>query len=589
METKKKNLQYSSVCGLNWSYKKPENRHLDFVKNKLKVCKPIAEIITNRYHTKEDLNNLINSSLIESISDPYILKDLRKSIDLVYAFFIEKKKIGILGDYDVDGCSSAALIHNYFMAVGIATKVYIPDRIKDGYGLSENAIDYFHYNKIELLITLDCGTNDYEIINIANQKNIKTIVIDHHEVKKKAKPYSIINPKQCDKPSQFDNLSTVGLSFIFVFSLHQRLIETNYLKNKKKPDLRYFLDLVALGTVCDLVPLNGLNRVLVKKGLAVINKKSSVGLATLVEKLKINYKISEDDIGFFLGPCINAAGRIGNSYLGFKLLSKEKNNNINEIADKLLKYNLERKTLEQVAFSNALDDIERNNILSKNENLFILIENKYWHPGIVGIIANRLLEKYQVPCFIISSYENKSRGSVRTPHFVDTSHILENLLSKQIISSGGGHKMAGGFVVNQKNIEELRKALLVELRNIKFQKDNILLIDAVTDISKINSKLLKDLSLISPFGIQNKEPIFVIKNVRPLFNRIIGNKKNHISCVIEDIYGLKLKAVAFNAFENKIGESLLKKNNMHVAGKIKHNKWNDKVEVQFIISDIILI
>tara|TARA_E500000178_G_scaffold249771_1_gene246374 strand:- start:150 stop:1919 length:1770 start_codon:yes stop_codon:yes gene_type:complete len=578
-----------SVSGMNWIYTESEKDDLVLVKKKLNISNSIANIILNRYPRMQDLDDLLNTSLKDNIPNPKSLKDLELAVDLVYKSLSTKAKIGILGDYDVDGCTSAALIHDYFFKIGINTTVYIPDRIKDGYGVSKRSLDYFCDKKIELLITLDCGSNDYETISYARNKGIKVIVIDHHEIKKKAKAYSIINPKQDDDKSNLNHLSTVGLCFIFVLGLQDKLLRSNYFKIGTMPDLRYFLDIVALGTVCDLVPIKGLNRIFVKKGLDIINKKIRHGLSILVEKLDLSNKITESDLAYYLGPCINAAGRIGNSYNAFQFLSNNTNTDTDHITDELIRNNKERRTLEAIAINQAEEIIRKKNILSSNENMFILIENSSWHPGITGIIASRLLEKFKIPCFVISSYKSKSRGSVRTPYSIDASKILKRLLDLKVIVSGGGHKMAGGFVLNKGQTSLLREALLTELKKIKFSKIEALKIDSVTDISKINEKLIKDLDLIRPFGVENKEPTFVIKNVKPIYYNVIGKEKNHISCVLEDIYGLRLNAIAFDVLDNNIGETILKKNSVHIAGKIKINEWKKKKTIQFLIEDIIIL
>lgn len=437
---------------------------------------------------------------------------------------------------------------------------------------------------------MDCGTNDYEAIEYAKKKGIETIVIDHHEVKKKANACYIINPKQNEDKSNLKHLSTVGLCFIFILGLHKKLADEKYFQKNKIPDLRYLLDMVALGTVCDLVPIKGLNRIFVKKGLSVINKKyNNNGLSLLAKKLNLNNNITENELGYYLGPCINAAGRIGNAYLGFELLSNNKKISAIKIVDELIRNNKERRTIEEIAFRQAIEIINKEKILSINENLFILLESKNWHPGIIGIIASKLLEKYNLPCFIVSSYGNKSRGSVRTPSYLDTSKLLKKMLDMKIILSGGGHKMAGGFVIEKKNLDKLRDNLILELKKYKIEKNECLFIDAITDISSINEKFFEDLGILGPFGVENREPTFVIKNLKPLFYNLIGKKKKHVSCILEDIYGLKINAVAFNAFENKIGHTIMKMNNMHVAGKLKINQWKMKKSIQLVISDILTI
>ena len=410
-----------SIKGKYWNYKIPLKSKVDFLKGKYNIPTILANILANKVND-EDLDSYLRPSFKHNLPDPNKLRNMDKTIDIIIDSILKKKKIGLLGDYDVDGATSSAIIFHYFKEIGIETKVYIPDRAKDGYGISINSIDYFSKKKINLLIALDCGSNDINSIEYAKNNNIEIIVIDHHEIKTPGNPLSIINPKQKKDSSGLDIMCTAGLSFLFIIALNRKLRSKKFFKESSEPDLKKFLDIVAIGTICDVVPLKNINRLLVKKGLEVININPNNGINILRTKLSLSSKITASDLAYYLGPCINAAGRIGNSKLGFNLLTHDNKELLEKIAEKLIFNNKERKTLESMAYEEAKTLTDK-----KKKNNFILLGSKKWHQGIVGIIASKLVENYNKPAFVISINNDIATGSVRSLKNIDISKILEKL------------------------------------------------------------------------------------------------------------------------------------------------------------------
>jgi single-stranded-DNA-specific exonuclease len=572
-----------SIKGKYWSYKKPLKSEVDFFKNKYNIPIILANILVNKMQ-KEDVASYLRPSFKKNLPDPNILRNMDKTINIIIDNMSKKKKIGLLGDYDVDGATSSAIIFQYFKEINIETDVYIPDRAKDGYGISCNSVDYFIKKKIDLLIALDCGSNDVKSIDYAKDNNIEIIVIDHHEIKTPGDPLSIINPKHKKDNSGLDILCTAGLSFLFIIALNRKLRNNNFFKEVIEPDLKKLLDIVAIGTICDVVPLKKINRLLVKKGLEVININPNNGIDVLRKKLNLNTKITASDLAYYLGPCINAAGRIGNSKLGFNLLTKDNKELLEGIADKLIFNNKERKTLENMMYEQA-KKLTKKNI----KNNFIFLASKNWHPGIIGIIASKLVEKFNKPAFVISINNNIATGSVRSLKNIDISKILEKIYEEGYIETGGGHAMAGGFKIKNNMIDKLEDYFKNNNKMFSFKEDNQTLVDAVTAIDEINISLVEKIEKLEPFGIGNREPRFALKNIQAIYSRVIGRDNNHISCTLEDIYGNKIKAVAFNSTENNISKALLEKKKIHVLGKIKVNEWLEKKVLQFLIEDLIIL
>ncbi|MAI02714.1 MAG: single-stranded-DNA-specific exonuclease RecJ, partial [Rickettsiales bacterium] len=439
-----------SAKGYYWNYNEAPRYRIEKLKTKYNLPEIVAKILANRETNDSYIDEFLRPSLKDNLPDPNIIINMEESIKIIIKKIRSNKSIGLLGDYDVDGASSSAVLYKYFNDIGIYPEVYIPNRLNDGYGISKNSIDFFFKKKIKFLIALDCGTNDLINIEYAKKKGIDILVIDHHEVKSLGKPISIINPKLVNDESGLDILCTAGLAFLFVIGLNRELRKKGFFNNRNEPNLKNLLDFVAIGTVCDLVPLKKINRLLVKKGLDILSLKSNKGLKILKEKLKIERKLKASDLSFYLGPCINAAGRIGDSKLGFNLLTNNDEKALDDIANKLIVNNQERKTLENLAY------IEAKKLIKEEEpNDFIFLYSKKWHPGIVGIIASKLVEEYNKPAFVISIQGIRATGSVRSVKHINISNIIDLLKTNKLIDAGGGHSMAGGLSIQVNKIKQI--------------------------------------------------------------------------------------------------------------------------------------
>ena len=572
-----------SIKGNYWAYQKPSINFVEKIKLSFNLSNIIASIVANRNIDDKNLDYFLNPTLKNNLPDPSTLKNMDSSIKILLEKIFRDNTIGILGDYDVDGATSTAILFKYFEFIGVNAEIYIPDRIKDGYGISKNSIDHFFRKKVNLLVSLDCGTNDAEFIAYAREKGIEIIVIDHHEVKSLGSPLSIINPKLKGDTSNLNNLCTAGLVFLFVIGLNRELRNKNFFKNKEEINLKELLDIVAVGTICDLVPLHNENRLLVKKGLEKINLKPNIGLSVLKSKLELENKIKSTDIAYYIGPCINAAGRIGDPFLGFNLLVKNKKKDLEVIAEKLINSNNERKTLENISYNQA-------KMLLKNlTNMkFIFLYSKTWHPGIIGIIASRLVQEYKVPAFVMNIDENKVTGSVRSIKNIDISKILAKLVDEGFLESGGGHAMAGGFKLKEEKLSSLQN-YLKENSHVFFKSENSTInIDLEAKISDLNLEMINSMEQLEPFGMGYPEPKILIKKVSSVYSKIIGKNKTHLSCTLEDIYGYRINAMIFN-FENSILRVIEEKREFDVIGKVSLNVWENKKIPQFFIEDLRII
>ena len=572
-----------SIKGNYWAYQKPSINFVEKIKSSFNLSNIIASIVANRNIDDKNLDYFLNPTLKNNLPDPSTLKNMDSSIKILLEKIFRNNTLGILGDYDVDGATSTAILFKYFEFIGVNAEIYIPDRIKDGYGISKNSIDHFFRKKVNLLVSLDCGTNDAEFIAYAREKGIEIIVIDHHEVKNLGSPLSIINPKLKGDTSNLNNLCTAGLVFLFVIGLNRELRKKNFFKNKEEINLKELLDIVAVGTICDLVPLHNENRLLVKKGLEKINLKPNRGLSVLKSKLELENKIKSTDIAYYIGPCINAAGRIGDPFLGFNLLVKNNKKDLEVIAEKLINSNNERKTLENISYNQA-------KMLLKNlTNMkFIFLYSKTWHPGIIGIIASRLVQEYKVPAFVMNIDENKVTGSVRSIKNIDISKILAKLVDEGFLESGGGHEMAGGFKLKEEKLSSLQN-YLKENSYVFFKSENSTInIDLEAKISDLNLEMINSMEQLEPFGMGYPEPKILIKKVSSVYSKIIGKNKTHLSCTLEDIYGYRINAMIFN-FENSILRVIEEKREFDVIGKVSLNVWENKKIPQFFIEDLRII
>ena len=575
-----------SVSGKNWILKKYSEEKSKFLKDNFSLDEITAKLLSIRKINNNEVSSFLNPSIKNFLPNPNILIDMDKSTQRTVNAINVKEKLGIFGDYDVDGATSTALLGNYFSALNLEYETYIPDRKKEGYGPTIKSFKELIDKKVKVIFTVDCGTLSFDPINYAKENKVDVIVLDHHQSEiKLPNAFSIINPNRLDDKSNMHYLCAAGVTFMFLVSLNRELRNKNWFNenNISEPNLIEFLDLVSLGTVCDVVPLVGLNRAIVNQGLKVFKSKKNLGLKTLLDICKIDTNPSIYHLGYMLGPRINAGGRVGKCSHGANLLSNKDPKASFKLASELDQYNKERQLLEKDLLKKILDQIK--NFL--NDPVLIL-SGKNWHEGVIGIVAARIKDKFNKPVILISLNEGIGKASARSIVGFDIGSVIIAATQEKILLKGGGHKMAGGFSIKYENINMFKDFVFKKFRGINedLKSEKPLLLDSIIAPSAVNLEFYNKVALLSPFGSGNPEPKFVIEDVKTINGKIVGEK--HIKSVLIGEDGSTIKSIAFNATENDLGGYLLKKNNksFNIAGKLSLNEWRGQSNVEFIIDDI---
>ena len=578
-----------SVSGKNWISKKIDSNDVDFFKTNFFLDEIVAKLLSIRNIKKEEVKFFLEPSIKGILPNPFILKDMDKAVDRTIKAITSSEKIGIFGDYDVDGATSTAILGKYFRNLNIDFEIYIPDRKKEGFGPNEKAFSEFINKGVNLIFTVDCGTLSFIPINYAKNKNVDVIVLDHHQSELKLpSAHSIVNPNRYDDQSELNYLCAAGVCFLFLIAINKRLRDMSWfkIKSKNEPDLLKTLDLVSLGTVCDVVPLIGLNRAIVKQGLKVLKNKKNLGLKTLIESNNIENDISAYHLGYVLGPRINAGGRVGKSTHGTNLLLNEDSLEVFKIASELNNYNKERQILETELLKKILKINHRNNL-----DPVIVLYGENWHEGVIGIIASRIKEKFNKPSIIISVSSGIGKGSARSIYGFDIGSNIIGAVQAGLLVKGGGHKMAAGFTIDMKKIEAFKEFLFRKFKsvNMNLEDKKNYFFDTQIAPSAVNLTFFEKINLLAPFGSGNLEPRFLIEGLKVVNSKIVGEK--HIKSVLLGSDSSIIKAISFNSVDTDLSAYLLNKNTktLNIVGKLSLNEWRGQKNVEFIIDDISVI
>lgn len=547
----------------------------------------LAHLLCVRKIAFNEVNNFINPKLQNLMPDPYVLKDMQKAAERVAQAVENGEKIAIIGDYDVDGATSTSELVRFFKAVGINPQVHIPSR-EEGYGPSDLAFSEFEAAGAKLVITIDCGTTAFEVLNRAAAKGFEIIVIDHHEAEAKLPDiYAVVNPKRLDEDNQYPYLtymSAVGVGFMFLVALNRKLRNDGFYGNHPAPELKNLLDLVALGTVCDVVPLLGLNRAYVRQGLKIMAQQNNIGLKSLLKAAQVESAPNAYHLGFVLGPRINACGRVGDAVLGSRLLCCENETEAQLLAGKFNALNAERKDIENYVLLKAIEQVEG----QTQEYPIAFAYGEDWHQGVIGIVAGKLKERYNVPAFVMSVEPDEVKGSARSIEGVDLGALIISAKEKGVITGGGGHIMAAGFSLTKEQIPAFKKFVgeYVEERLGKEKIAPVLNIDLALALSGVTEDFADSLAMLEPYGAGNPEPLVLIRNVSISHLRLVGS--GHVSCFLSSPSGGSLKAIAFRCADNDIGNALLNNNGelFDAVGQIKTDVWQGRKTIQMIINDL---
>lgn len=546
----------------------------------------ICDLLASRCVRIENVESFLAPTLKRFLSDPFLLKDMRQGVDRTIQAINLNEPITVYGDYDVDGATSTALFIRFFRLLGIEIGFYIPDRQEEGYGPNIAAFEKLSLSGTKLIITVDCGTLSFEPIAVAKKLGTDVIVIDHHAGSSTHPDcVALINPNRVDEESSLKHLAAVGVSFMTCVALTQTLREQGYFKDKPLPDLISLLDIVALGTVCDVVALTGLNRAFVTQGLKVLRQSQNKGLLYLMSLLNIDKShVSPYHLGFVIGPRINAGGRIGMSTLGTLLLSSEDDLIVQTSAEQLNLLNEDRKLLQEAALLEA--DAQVNPSLP-----IVVVSSDSWHQGVIGIVAGRLKDKYHKPTFVIAldSKTGEGKASARSIAGFDIGNSIHLAHEQNVILQGGGHPMAGGFSLKAEGIDSFTKFMTQHVTSMLSSELALSrrIFDGYLSLNSLSLSLFELIEQLGPFGSGNPAPRFVFQNVT--LKKVIIMQEKHIRCFLEDpISGKTAEAVIFQAFQTLIGDFLIKHQykQIDILGILKKDTWQARTTVKIWIEDV---
>jgi single-stranded-DNA-specific exonuclease len=562
-----------SVLGKKWEQKKSNKNSIEKLKQDYNFSDILSRLIISRNFDKTELNSIGNNLPLNNV----FLKndDFDKSIKLLINSINKKEKICILGDYDVDGSAATSLFIRFFESLNHPFFYYIPDREKDGYGATKKLFQKLILKKPQLIIMVDCGSTSNEAIDFLNKNEIKSLIIDHHEINKPfPKANAIINPKKDTGYIEYDYLCATTLVYFFLDLLSKKI--------ESKINISDFLIYVLLATVCDVMPIRKLNRLIALVVLKNFDINKNLAFKELFDLNNKKNKLNINDLGYLIGPILNSGGRLGKSSFASELLSSDNINIINNISIELIKLNNKRKKIETL----ILNEIDFHKIESENENI-IIYYNPNINEGLIGIIASRLKDYFDKPCVVITESNGILKGSARSIYAYNIGHVIKNLFDKNIIINGGGHSMAAGFSLKKNKLETFKDFILKDFLNKSILINHTFSFDAEISSLVFNSDFYDEIKKLEPFGTGNPKPTFLIKDLKVIKSSILDNK--HISLILKSSTGFSIKSISFDSMNNKVGEYLLNyKNKLNVLGQFNENIWNNKKTLQLTIRDLVI-
>lgn len=576
-----------SVAARRWVARHADDRQAMAMAQRYDLPDAVCRILAHRQVGLDDVETYLDPKLKNHLPDPSLLQDMDKACTRLEKAIKAKEKIAIFGDYDVDGATSSALFKRYFAALGHDIRIYIPDRISEGYGPNVAAFETLAGEGVELIVTVDCGTMAQQALEVAQNLGVDVIVVDHHQTGKDLPPcHALVNPRREDDLSGLDYLAAVGVAFMVLVGLNRLLRQNGYFIEQAEPDLLPLLDMVALGTVCDVVPLCGVNRAFVAQGLKIMARRENIGLKALADMSGMKNAPMVFDCGFKLGPRINAGGRVGDSELGVRLLSTTDVDEAAGLALRMDELNTERRAIGDAAQSLAETQIEE---IVKSRNAVppvLLVADKSFHVGIVGIVAGRLKEKYRRPSFVLAVDENGvAKGSARSIPNIDIGRLIAKAVRENILEGGGGHAMAAGVTLPADRLADFTAFLETQIGHLSFDAPADLSIDGAISTAGATRDFYEQLQQAGPFGAGSPEPRFVIPSVRVAYADIVG--ENHVRCSLSSDGGKNLKAMAFASVDESVRQMLLESRTaLHIVGYLRADDWQGRHDVQFMIQDV---
>lgn len=572
-----------SLTGRLWRAREADLRLAEALRRGHGLPEIAARLMAAREIPLESAASFLAPTLKQFFPDPSTFKDMDLACRVIEDAIVANKNVAVFADYDVDGGTSAALLVRYFRARGRSMRIYVPDRQAEGYGPTPGAMAQLKSEGVDLVITVDCGGTAHAALEAAAEMKLDVVVIDHHLMHTAPPPcLACVNPNRLDDASGQGHLTAAGVVLVALAGVNREARKRGSIGANNLPDLMSWLDLSAMGTICDVAPLHGFNRAVVTQGLRVLSRQDKVGIKALAEAAQRSELGSVYDIGFILGPRLNAGGRVGDSSLAARLLSTDDAKEAAEIAAELEALNAERRQREAEMLLEAQGLAER----EAAEGPIAIVGRPNWHPGVIGIAAGRLKDRLMKPVIVLGGQGEEAKGSGRSVTGVNLGGAVAAAHKAGVLVAGGGHAMAAGLTVRWDKVDDfrafMREALTGELAAAEGEARTIW-IDAVAGVAACTRELMTAIERIGPYGAGHPEPVFALTDVRVSFSSM--TKGDHVRCVLEDSRGAKISAIAFRAGVNALGEALLKRDHpLHVAVKLKLNAFNgnERVEVEIL-------
>ena len=548
----------------------------------------IGRVLAARGIAAEEAPEYLDPTLRRLLPDPLHLRDMEKAVARLARALEAGEKIAVFGDYDVDGATSAALLSRFLEAVADPPTIYIPDRLREGYGPNATAMRILAAQDVRVVVTVDCGISAFDALEDAADAGLDVIVVDHHLGEARLPPaFAVIDPNRLDEESKHGQLAAVGVAFLLVVGLNRRLREAGWYRDRAEPDLLQWLDLVALGTVCDVVPLTGVNRAFVRQGLTVMRQRRNPGLRALGDVAGLEEPPGVYHLGFILGPRVNAGGRVGEAGLGARLLTTEDDDKAREIARHLDALNRERQAIEAAVLEEAIEQVESTGTGEASPAPLVLAHDERWHAGVIGIVASRLKERYNRPAIVVAWADGIGKASCRSVPGVDIGAAITAARQADLLVNGGGHPMAAGFTLEQSRLEDLSAFLHTRLGDAADAAADApsIGLDGALGVEGATADLLEMLEAAGPFGAGNPEPRFALAGAQLLRADIVG--RGHVRCQLAGRSGKRLKGIAFRCADNALGNALLAGAGapFHVAGRLRLDRRRGTRAVELHIDD----
>ena len=565
-----------------WNLKNPEKEIVQFLSSELKISEFLSAFLVNRNISNLDDADIFLKPTLDKLPNPFLLKDMEKSTSRIIQSIESGEKIIIYGDFDCDGVTSTTILFSFLKAVDANVEFYIPERIEEGYGINLNSIKSLADKGAKLIVTTDCGISESELVERCKDLNLDFIITDHHTVPEiKPNSFSIVNPKQEDCEYPFKEICAAGVVFNFIMALRHKLRDKGYFEFIKEPNLARYLDLVAIGTIADSMPILGVNRIFVQNGLKEIPKTERIGLLAMLKNEKEIY--TTRDVSFEIAPKINATGRVGKASNAVKLLIEDDETKIDSLLGIIEQDNKKRRLIQDQVSLEAM--VQAESIIKENpeiNSLVLYAEN--WHPGVIGIVASKIVDRIKRPCAVLSIKDEVAKGSLRTSNNINLFEVLKDCKSSLI--QFGGHAGAAGITIKTLEINNFKELFKLSIQNYDYDFSENIDIDFEVSFDKIDNDLLADIKKVEPYGKENSAPIFLTKNTKVVGVKIL--KEKHLEVVLNS-NNINRRAIWFNyntgILQGQKVESILNKS-VNVVYTIQKDTYNGNTNISLMVRDL---